>query len=78
MKDSIPSQCGVIYWGKHGLGRCYLLLLLFVAIIQNQDYCGQMMELLDEADDTTCLCSCAWWALTPVCTDPDSVWNLWT
>lgn len=57
--------------------REILSFVVVAAVTQNQEYCGQMMELLDEAD-TTCLCSCAWWAPTPVCTDPDSVWNLGT
>lgn len=57
------------------MGRAWsreILSFVVVAVIQNQECCGQMMELLDGVD-TTCPCSCAWWALTQVCTDPKCV-----
>lgn len=49
-------------------------VVVAAAVIQNE-YCGQMTELLGGVD-TTCPGSCAWGPLRPVWTDPDSVWNL--
>lgn len=75
------SKFFILYEGLHSksvwsriVGKAWsreiLSSVVVAAVIQNEEYCGQMMELLDGVD-TTCPCSCAWWALAPVCTDPN-------